>query len=343
MRWLLIVLVVACRSYDLPSDANNPIDAPPDGVEGSACDPTSPRTVPIQAFVGPTGLQDRAAALIDSATKSLDIQMYLFSVADLAHHVVAARARGVSVRVIMDPDEAGNDPTYTTFTAGGVPWKTASRVYTYAHAKYLIIDRTTAVIMSMNFNADAMTTERNYGMVDTDPEDVTDLQTVFEQDWALANGKSPPTPDLSCTRLITSPVNSDPRILALIASATTTLEVEVMYITDGGIQSAIGLAYDRGVNVRVILENPNDQAENAAVATYYLNKGIPVKYAVDQFYLHAKLIIADGTALVGSENMSPTSMTMNREMGALVFEPDQEAIIAAQFEADWAITTSATQ
>jgi len=66
-----------------------------------------------------------------------------------------------------------------------------------------------------------------------------------------------------------------------------------------------------------------------------------VKYAVSQFYLHAKLLIADGVAFVGSENMSTTSMTQNREMGALVFEPDQAAVIQNQFNADWAVTTPA--
>ena len=60
-----------------------------------------------------------------------------------------------------------------------------------------------------------------------------------------------------------------------------------------------------------------------AMATFLGGKGIPVKYAIAQFYLHAKLIIADGVAFVGSENMSPTSLTQNREVGALVFEPDQ--------------------
>ena len=61
-------------------------------------------------------------------------------------------------------------------TSGGVTWKNASTIYTFSHAKYLLIDHTTAVIMSMNFNIDAMNNERNYGMVDKDPEDVADLQ-----------------------------------------------------------------------------------------------------------------------------------------------------------------------
>jgi len=186
-----------------------------------------------------------------------------------------------------------------------------------------------------------MTLERNYGMVDTDPEDVTDVIAIFDQDWVLANGGTPALPDLTCTRLIVSPVNSHQRLLELLASAKTTLDVEVLYITDAPIQNAVVAAHDRGVTVRVILEDPNDTTSNLGLAQYLMSRGITVKYAVNQFYLHAKLIIADGVAFVGSENMSPTSLSQNREVGALVFEPDQAAVIQTQFDADWASTTPA--
>jgi len=335
---LLFAMLAACRQGgDAFLDAGG--DAPPDGVDGTGCTPTTPRTTPVQAFVGFTGLHDRVAAAIDSAQKSLDIQMYLFSVSDLAQHVVAARQRGVAIRTILDPGESANRSIESILSSGGVQWKNAASVYQYSHAKYLVIDRETAVVMSMNFNPDAMTKERNYGFVDQDPEDVTDVQNVFEMDWQLAQGKTPVAADLGCTRMIVSPVNSFQRVLDFINGAKTTLDVEVMYIADATIQAAIANAAGRGVTVRVIVEDPNDTTQNAGVAAFMAARGIPVKYAVQQFYLHAKLLIADGVAFVGSENMSTTSMTQNREMGALVFEPDQVAIIQQQFDADWAITT----
>lgn len=54
------------------------------------------------------------------------------------------------------------------------------------------------------------------------------------------------------------------------------------------------------------------------------------------FFNHAKLIISDGVAFVGSENFSQTALTRNRELGALVFEPASAAKILQQFDADWA-------
>src|SRR5262249_41855102 len=113
MRYLALVATAvvlgagACRTNQAADD-QPPADAAPDTPDGVGCTTTSPRSVPPEPFVGPTGLQPRLAAFIDSATTTLDVQMYLFTVTALADRIVAAKHRGVAVRVILDPDEAGN-------------------------------------------------------------------------------------------------------------------------------------------------------------------------------------------------------------------------------------------
>lgn len=327
-----ITLAAACRPQN--SDGDD-VDGgmTPDGQDGTGCTPVTPREVGLESFVGPTGLEQRMGALIDGARSTLDIQMYLWTVESLANKVVAAKNRGVEVRIILDPDEPGNNNVEPIFTSGGVTWKNSSTLYTFSHAKYMVIDRETAVIMSMNFNVDAMRRERNYGVLDRDPEDVTDLQAIFDQDWAMANGQTPMAADLACTRLVVSPNNSKARLLDLINGAQSTLDVELMYIAEDSIRMAIGAAKNRGVTVRAILEDPEDES-----IPYLQSLGIPVRIA-DTFYLHSKLIIADEVAFVGSENMSFTSLTKNREVGALVFESVPFQTIKSQFETDWATET----
>ena len=325
-------LVAACRGAD--SNANDAaVDVGVDGVDGVGCLATTPRAVPVEAFVGPTGLQTRLTALIDGAQTSLDVQMYLFNVKALADRIVAAKQRGVSVRVVLDPDEAGNAAVEPIFTAGGVTFRHATPIYTYSHAKYLIVDRTQTAIMSMNFNTDAMSNERNYGIIDKDPEDVTDVQAIFDMDWAAAGNEAAKPADLTCTRLIVSPNNSKQRLIELVNSAHSTLDLELLYLTETNVRNAVGQAKQRGVNVRVILEDPADTS-----IPYLTNLGIPVKIPPSAIFLHAKLIIADGAAFVGSENMSSTSLTKNREVGALVFEPPALAVIKTQFESDWTVS-----
>jgi phosphatidylserine/phosphatidylglycerophosphate/cardiolipin synthase-like enzyme len=203
--------------------------------------------------------------------------------------------------------------------------------FPFAHAKYVIADGSSVTILSANWNDLAMSEERNYGLVDTDPDDVADAQTIFDADWANTS------PFLPCTRLIVSPINAKPRVLALINGATTSLDVEALYVVDQTIQNALIQAKQRGVAVRVILADPATTPGNSDTVTLFTNAGIPTR-VITTFDVHAKLIVADKTtALVGSENFSLTSLTMNREVGALVFEPNTLGAVNAQYESDWAI------
>ncbi|MGN6108977.1 MAG: phospholipase D-like domain-containing protein [Kofleriaceae bacterium] len=331
---LTLLAAAACGGGSQTGDDQPPSDAAPDAIEGIGCTPTSPRAVAPEAFVGPTGLQQRLTQLIDGAQRSLDVQMYLFTVSGLADRVIAAHQRGVAVRVLFDPDHDGNITTRNRLTSAGVPNRDAPSLYSFSHAKYLVIDGTTAVIMSMNFNIDAMNRERNYGIIDRDAEDVADLRAVFEMDWAAGGGEAPRPADLACTRLVVSPNNSKARILALIESATRKLDVEAIYVSEVTVRNAIAAAKDRGVAVRVILDGSPD---NADTKTFFVGRGIPVHDA-SGFYNHAKLIIADGVAFVGSVNFSQTALTKNREIGALVFEPTPAAVIQQQFDTDWSST-----
>lgn len=328
---LLITVALAaaaCRPEENAGDVDGGTTG--DGPDGTGCTAMTPRTQDVESFVMPQGFEAKMAGLIDGAQSSIDIQMYLWTSTSLANKVVAAKQRGVNVRVLLDPDHEGNASVKSVLTSGGVAWKPAPSIYEFAHAKYLIIDKKAAVIMSSNWNYDAFINERNYGFTDRDPEDIADVQAIFDADWAFANGTSTTPVDLTCTRLIVSPTNSKQRILELINTATTTLDVEAMYVSETTVRNAIGAAKTRGANVRVIVNDATDES-----VTYFKSLGIPVKTPGGAFFLHAKLLIANNVAFVGSENYSYTSLAKNREVGALVFEPSAFAPIKSQFDSDW--------
>jgi len=335
MRSPAVVFLVAALVFGCGDDGDSSAtDATPaaDADPGVGCTATTPRSVLLESFVGPNGLEQRMIQAIGSAQDTIDLHMYLFTVRSIRDALIAAHQRGVAVRVLFDPDHEANAAVRPGLMSAGVPVRDNSSLYEFSHAKYLIVDGATAWIMSMNFNVDAMDEERNYGVVDRDPEDVADLRAIFEMDWAAGGGEAPKPADLTCTRLVVSPNNSKLRILELINSATSTLEVEVMYISETNVRNAIGMAKARGVNVRVIL---GDDMVDPDVVTYFKNQQIPVKGRTNAFRMHAKLIIADGVAFVGSENMSQTSLTRNREVGVMAFEPAETAPIETQFESDW--------
>lgn len=323
----------ACRESNPGGDDAVELDAGID-APGDGCTAFSPRMIAPEPFVGPTGLQARMTSLIDSAQTTLDVQMYLFTVTALADRIIAAHNRGVTVRVLLDPDHEGNVNVRERLTNAGVPTRNAPNLYTFSHAKYLIVDGDTAAIMSMNFNVDAMNNERNYGVIDRDPADLADLQAIFDMDWAAAAGEPVQPADLSCTRLVVSPNNAKLRIMELINKATRTLDVEAFYISESGVRDAIIAAHQRGVAVRVILQGSGDDSGTIPMLRA---AGITV-HDSSSFFNHAKLVIADGIPFVGSENFSITALTRNREVGVFVVEPAAAAVVQQQFDTDWANT-----
>jgi phosphatidylserine/phosphatidylglycerophosphate/cardiolipin synthase-like enzyme len=118
-------------------------------------------------------------------------------------------------------------------------------------------------------------------------------------------------------------------------TAQHTLDIEVLYLDHPDVRAAIVDRAQHGVAVRILLSDPNKNPQNTATEAYFKGENIPTKLLIAN-YLHTKMIQADGVAMVGSENMSITSLTKNREVGALLAETAPAAMVHAQYELDWA-------
>jgi phosphatidylserine/phosphatidylglycerophosphate/cardiolipin synthase-like enzyme len=243
--------------------------------------------------------------------------------------LINAKNRGVNVRVLLDYNQGSNNGAKSALQSAGVELKPSPAEFNHAHAKVLIIDHDEAVVMSANMNDYSFSSERNYGVIDHDPQDVAQLLSIFDRDWA---GQG--TIDTSCTRLIISPLNARQRTLEFINSAQTSLDFAVMYISDAEVLSAAKAKAAQGVPVRALFAMPEWIGENAATAAELKAAGVQTKYLYT-YELHAKLVIVDGVPMVGSENMSYNSLENNREIGLLVTEPGPASQIMQQFETDW--------
>jgi cardiolipin synthase len=321
----------------VPTADAEPDDAQP-GDDASAptksCDPITPRAADPEIFIGPTGLKEKLVALIGSAKTSLDVLIYEIDDAEVISALVAAQKRGVAVRMVIDRNNQGT--AKATLVAAGVQVKDSSTIFPYAHAKSMLIDKSRSVIMSMNMNEYSIQGERNYGAVSTEPGDAEDLSKVFEADFA----GTPMSVELGCSKLLVAPVNARPRILDLISSTKSKLVMSVMYLTDPALLKATLDRAAAGVDTRIILADPAWIKGNDATAQTLAAAKIPVKYmkALD---CHAKLVVSDDRAFVGSENMSSNSIDANREVGIIVSNPASVAPIEKQFESDWSTATVA--
>jgi cardiolipin synthase len=163
---------------------------------------------------------------------------------------------------------------------------------------------------------------------------VADLGALFDADFA----QQPPA--LDCTRLLVSPINSKDRIVALIDGATTSVLVESMELGDYGVRKALLARHTAGVDVRVLLAAPSWISANTAAGAAMKAGGVEAKW-LDSPPLHVKAIVVDGArAYMGSENLSSSSLTKNREVGLVITEAQGVAAIQSTIEADYALATS---
>ncbi len=293
-------------------------------------------TTNVEVIVEPGDNGDSLVAAINGATTSVHMTMYILTAQPVIDALIARKQAGKDVKVLLNktfPAGGGtNTAVYSQLQGAGVQVKYAPSVYQYTHQKTVIIDNTSAWIMTLNASSTAFTNNREFVANDTDSADVAEAEAVFQADWmgqtTSTNGK-----------LITAPDNAEPKLVALIDRSTKTLDLEGEVFSADSILQAIGRAKKRGVTVRIVL---SDEAPTSAQSTAIAGMkqvGIPVRVCKAPF-IHAKAFVTDGVlAYVGSENFTANSLENNREMGVLVGKQSEIDKVAAAIAADFAAGT----
>jgi phosphatidylserine/phosphatidylglycerophosphate/cardiolipin synthase-like enzyme len=261
---------------------------------------------------------------INNAQKSIELEIYLLTESNVIHALENAQNRGVNVQVMLEMNPVGGatpspQETLAELSAAGVKTEATAPNFALTHAKFMVIDGQTVFISSGNFTKSALggssyTADRDYMIVDTNATDVQQCVTIFQADWART------TPQITDPDLVVSPVNARAKILALIGDAKQSLHLEEEEMQDPAFIQALITAAHNGVKVEVVLPTGSSDDQGAQQLSA---GGVHVVRLNDQSnnnpYIHAKIIIADGTlAYVGSVNASTQSMDQNREVGILL-------------------------
>ena len=307
---------------DSSGDASFPAEAgtPPGGTAA----------VTVQAE--PSDKSAAFLAAVKAAKTSVDMTMYLLT-DDTLISELKALAPNIPVRVVLNQsfpssgsDSGSNDDVYTELEDARIDTVWASNAFTYTHEKSVIVDGSQLWILTANATYSGFTTNREFVVRDTDTDDVTEAESIFEADFA---GKSI-TPS---GKLLVSPVNMRSGLYSLIDSAASTLDFEVEEFYDTGMASAFCAAAGRGVTVRGVVA---DLGQTSSDTPYPTLSGCGISVVqVDSPYIHAKAIVADGTlAYVGSANFSSTSLGHNRELGAILDDATAVSTVAETVSGD---------
>ena len=126
-----------------------------------------------KALVFPDDTSKPILDAIDAATKTLRIKMFVFSDTQLANAVIAAKARGVEVRVMLNPSrrdgEEENEETRKALIAAGIEVMDSNPEFVLTHEKSMTVDDEITFINSLNWEIKNLTITRDYAIVTSYP------------------------------------------------------------------------------------------------------------------------------------------------------------------------------
>jgi cardiolipin synthase len=334
----LCILLAGCY-INLPASSNV-------SCQGNCT--TGPGAQGVQVYVEPDAGEHPITNAISAAKQSIWLEIYILSDRNVIRSLEEAANRGIDVRVMLEPHPfgGGGSPARTMdqLRAAGAKVQESNPGFALTHEKGMIIDNSTVYIMTSNFSRSALGgysgsngfNNREYAIVDTNPQDVQAVTAIFQADWNRT------TAQFNNPNLVVSPINARNSFIALINSAQSTLLVEAEELKDSAIEQALTNAAQHGVQVQVILPAPNGSSgDNNSQGINAIKQGGVQVREDSHLYMHAKMMLVDGQkAFVGSENISTQSLDQNRELGIIVADQSVLQTLQQTFQQDWTESTS---
>ncbi|MEB3277245.1 MAG: phospholipase D-like domain-containing protein [Cyanobacteriota bacterium] len=139
------------------------------------------------------------ARIIDLATRTLWVQHPKFVDAVMLERIIAARDRGVKVRLLCGGKHGLSDwDVYDTFASLRIMARFGVKVRRQKtpklHAKLILVDGAYAQTGSMNIDRSAFDLRRELGIESDAPDVVQRLAATFEADWKQARKYQAPDP-----------------------------------------------------------------------------------------------------------------------------------------------------
>jgi cardiolipin synthase len=276
---------------------------------------------------------------IDNAKKSLRVKMFIFSDPALLKAVIAARQRGLKVRIMLNParrdGESENKESRKQLEAGGVEVIDTNPKYDVTHEKSMVVDDTTAFIKSLNWETKNLTETRDYAIVTSHAHEVYEIIECFEADWARKHFEGD-----QHSHLIWCCGNGRERIAQFIDDAKEFILLQNERYQDAVIIERLVRAARRGVKVHVMARPPHKLKKEKLVESVggmrtMEDVGIKI-HKLKHLKLHAKMLLADhARAIVGSINLAPGSFDTRRELAIEVRDEDVVERLAQIAHHDW--------
>lgn len=298
----------------------------------------------------------RANEVIQTAQTKLRIVQFETGPGDapdlLVQAVIAAKNRGVDVRVLLDDEVSYNQTTMADLKAAGVTVKfDSSKLRT--HCK-VVASEQGFIIGSTNWSSTSISKNNESNILVRDAGLTAQLHAWLDKLW-----NSPSTSiSMSSSKSSVATLYADGGYAALAGPAIDSAKTKIRMVTygmnvdpkDSGslvtqTVQKLGKAKGRGVDVQVLMDMGFDPTEvgadiNQASADYMKTLGIHVRADPPAKITHAKfLMIDDKIVILGSNNWGYGGFSSYHEVGAKFSQPKPIADLSSYFDGIWAVST----
>ena len=286
--------------------------------------------------------------IINNSKQTLSIAEFYFkedpTTDKIKDAIAAAVKRNVKVRILLDSSVAENKAAQTMFSSLGAEAKIFA-LKTKLHAKMIVADSSRVLVGSTNFSARSINENNETDALLYDPGAAKAFEDYFENLWTGNDFSVNPAFSGMNSGAKVIPVfggTYSNRARNLINGAKKEIAV-ILYMAHftpkyysskpNILLRALCDAKRRGIRVRVILEKSDYDNKlnemNQALIEYLSDNNIEVKYDSPPVTTHAKLLLCDNAALLGSTNWVISGLGKNKEADVLIRD---DAAAAAYWE-----------
>jgi phosphatidylserine/phosphatidylglycerophosphate/cardiolipin synthase-like enzyme len=307
-------------------------------------------------FTAPTGSRDpstyvggidtQIVAAISQTQRTLDIAAFEWNLQSMTDAVLAAKRRGVQVRIVADDDNNVDDAESLIgqLINAGIPVVSDNRS-AFMHNKFMIMDSTTVWMGSWNYTINDTYRNNNNALSLRSRRVVEDYQAEFNEMFLNKQfgPRSPSnTPNVSFTQdgipmqvYFASEDEVLPAIIATLHSARSSIRFMTFSYTDYDVAKEMLDRAAAGISVQGIFETTGSQTDASELTTLFC-AGIDARQDGNPFVLHHKVFIVDNTTVItGSFNISTNATESNDENLVIITDPDLAALYTAEYNRRW--------
>jgi len=286
---------------------------------------------------------------VEAAQQQIDIAAFELNAEPIVNALLAAKARKLTVRVVIDSDHAGEE-SIRRLRRGGISVVEDQRS-AFMHNKFVVIDNHTLWTGAMNFTDNDVYCNNNNTVRFVAPQLAANY-TLEMDEMYVGRSFGPTSPDNTPAEVLTisgvrvenyfSP-EKEKELVNLLARTVARADSEILFMGFSFTNAAIGEAMlgraEGGVTMRGVFETTGSSGEQS----YYDDMrqigldNVQVRQDGNPRIMHHKVIIIDRqTTVFGSFNFSNNANNSNDENILIVYDPDFTKAFVQEFERVWA-------